>query len=138
LSEENKTETFEQILMEAIDEVLFNLGETLKTAILFHLDEHFKIKQSDIPSRITDFADALDIILGQGAKLLELMIMKNLNAKIGVACKWSYQESPSGEQAVPEVTFQEYVEVMRQNFESKNKDKIEIGVLVYSQEEKCH
>jgi len=136
LSEEDKTETFEQVLLEAIDEVLLNLGENLKTAILFNLDEHFKIRQNDIPSRIADFAEALEIILGRGAKLLEIMIMKNLNAKIGVACKWSYYEEPLGKQTVPEVTFQEFVEVMRQNFEAKNKDKIEIGVLVFSQEEK--
>ena len=138
MSKENETETFEEILLQAIDEVLLNLGESLKKAILLNLDEHFKIRQSDIPSRIADFADALEIILGRGAKLLEIMIMENLNAKIGAACKWLYYEHTLSKQVVPEVTFQEYVEVMRQNFEAKSKDKIEIGVLVYSQEAKCH
>lgn len=138
MSKENKTKTFEQILLEAIDEGLLSLGESLKTTILFHSEEYFKIKHSDIPSRIADFADALEIILGRGGKLLEIMIMENLNAKIGVACKWSYCKYPSSKQAVPELTFQEYVEVMRQNFEAKNKGKIEIGVLVYSKEETSH
>jgi hypothetical protein len=134
LSKENKTETFEQILLEAVDEVLLSLGETLKTTILFHLEENFKVRHSDIPSRIADFADALEIIVGRGAKLLEIMIMENLNAKIGVTCKWSYDESPSGKQLVPELTFQEYIGLMRQNFEAKNEDKIKIGFLVDSRE----
>jgi hypothetical protein len=124
--------------MEAIDEGLLSLGESLRTTILFHLEENFKVKHSDIPSRIADFAEGLEKIFGRGATLLEILIMKNLNAKIGVACKWSYDEYPPGEQSVPELTFQEYIGLMRQNFEAKNEDKIEIGVLVYSRKEIGH
>ena len=138
MSKGNKTATFEQILLEAIDEGLLSLGENLKTTILFHLEENFKVRHSDIPSRIADFADALEKIFGRGATLLEILIMKNLNAKIGVACKWSYDEHPLGEQLVPELTFQEYIGLMRQKFEAENEDEIEIGVLVCSKEEIGH
>ena len=36
---------FSQLSLEAIDEALYSLGETVKTATCFHIDKTFKIKK---------------------------------------------------------------------------------------------
>ena len=131
MPEVNKDEAFDQILLEAIDEGLLSLGESAKKATLFHLEDHFKIRKSDIPSRIEGFADALEKIFGPGARLVEILIMKSLHTKIGVACKWSYYKNPLNKQVAPEVTFQKFVGLMQQIFEAEDRDKTVIGVLVY-------
>jgi hypothetical protein len=61
--------------------------------------------------------------------------MKNLHAKLEVTCKWPTYEWPLSKWIVPEITFQEYVRLMRQNFEAANDDKVEMGVFVKEHEE---
>jgi hypothetical protein len=61
--------------------------------------------------------------------------MKNLHAKVEVTCKWPTYGWPLSKWIVPEMTFQEYVYLMRQNFEAANSAKVEMGVLVNEQEE---
>jgi hypothetical protein len=122
---------FEQILFEAIDETLSNLGESVKTAIYFHLKASFKIKKQEIPYRLGDFSDALERIFGLGARILEISFMKNLHSKIGLVCKW-----PTWcKWVIPEVTFQEYVCLMKQKFEEAGAKEEEIGVLLDAGEE---
>jgi hypothetical protein len=130
--------SFDNLLLEAIDEAFSSLGETVKVAIYFHLENTFEINKSDIPSKIASFSDALEKIFGAGAKHLEILFMKNLHAELEVTCKWPAYEYPLCKWIVPEMTFQEYVRLMRQNFEAKNKNKTEIGVRVNEQEEPQH
>jgi len=118
--------SFDDLLLEAIDEAFSSLGKSVKAAIYFHLESTFGIKKNDIPSRITDFSDAIEKVLGTGARHLEILAMKNLHAKIEVTCKWPSFEWPLSKWIVPEVTFQEYVRLMQQNFEGKNENKIEV------------
>ena len=75
--------SFEELLLEAIDEGLSSLGKTCKPFIYFHLEKKFKISKKDIPFRIEDFAEAIEDIFGLGAKLLEIRIMKILFSKMG-------------------------------------------------------
>jgi hypothetical protein len=125
---------FNNMLLEAIDEAFSSLGESVKVAIYFYLKNAFGIKKSDIPSRIPDFSTALEKIFGPGARYLEILVMKNLYAKIEVACKWPAYKWPLSKWIVPEMTFQEYVRLMRQNFEAKNENKTEKGFLLDEQE----
>lgn len=74
---------FQSLLLEAIDEGLASLGDSSKLAIYFHLEKTFDIKKYDIPNRIEEFANAIEAIFGQGAKLLQIQIMKNLHKKLG-------------------------------------------------------
>ena len=67
---------FEKILVEAIDESFSSLGESPKQAILFHLENTFKIKKQKIPNKIDSFDNALKKILGLGADFLEMLIAK--------------------------------------------------------------
>jgi hypothetical protein len=135
LAKQSQHENFDQILLDAIDDALSSLGENLKVSIYFHLEDLFKIRKQEIPSRISDFSSALEQIFGLGARHLEILFIKNLHAKIKVTCKWPTYEWPLSKWIVPEMTFQEYVRLMRQNFNAANTSKTEMGILVNEQEE---
>ena len=69
------------------------------------------------------------------ARWLEILFMKNLHSKVEVTCSWQACEYPLCKWIVPEVTFQEYVRIMRQDFEGKKEEEMEMGVLFNEQEE---
>jgi hypothetical protein len=75
--------SFEEVLLEAIDEGFSWLGESEKQAIYSYLEKKYKISKQDIPYRIDDFTHALENTFGVGAKLIEIRIMKCLFNKIG-------------------------------------------------------
>jgi hypothetical protein len=128
--------SFDSLLLEAVDEAFSSLGESVRVAIYFHLENTFGINKRDIPAKIAVFSDALEKVFGAGVKHLEILFMKNLHAKLEVTCKWPAYEYPLCKWIVPEMTFQEYVRLMRQNFEAKN--KTEMGVIVNEREELQH
>ena len=120
---------FSELLLEAIDEALSSLGQSSKTAIYYQLETMFNIKKQDIPNRVDDFSKALEKISGLGATHLEILFMKSLYAKVRgdqewVSCEW----------VVPDVTFREYVRLMRQNFEGASKNEEEMGILINENE----
>jgi hypothetical protein len=135
LAKQSPTESFQQIILEAIDEALSSLGENVKTSVYFNLEKSFNVKQQDIPQKIEDFSEALELIFGLGARHLEILFIKNIHEKIGVTCKWPEHEWPLSKWIVPEMTFQEYVHLMQQNFEDANENNIEMGVLLDEHEE---
>jgi hypothetical protein len=121
-----QAKSFDQILLEAIDEALLRLGESVKSSIYFHLDCKFKITRCEIPSKINDFSDALERIFSLGARHLEILFMKSLHSKLNLECKWPLW----CKWVIPEVTFQEYVCLMRQKFEEATSEQEEIEVFV--------
>lgn len=123
---------FDRVLLEAIDEAFSSLGESSKTAIYYHLETAFNIKKQEIPSRVADFSRALEQLFGLGAKHLEILFMKSLYAKVRGAREWA-----SVEWVVPEMTFREYVRLMRQKFEGAKQGQVEMGVLANENEEFC-
>lgn len=125
---------FNEILLSAIDEALSSLGENVAVSIYFHLEKTFKIKRLEIPQRINDFSDALEKIFGLGAKTLEILCMKKIHEKIGVACKWPEYEWPLCKWIIPEMTFQEYVKLVRQNYENAYKGESEMGIFINEHE----
>ncbi|MEM2995323.1 MAG: hypothetical protein QXI91_04835 [Candidatus Bathyarchaeia archaeon] len=102
-----KRETFEKLLVEAVDEALTSLGDSAKQAIYYHLQSKFKIKKEDIPSHLEDFMNAIESIFGLGANFLEIMIMKKLYEKVGQPLKWSENR---------EFIFSEYVAAVKETF----------------------
>jgi len=126
LAKKSKNDTFEHILLEAIEEGLADLGENVKTAVFSILEENFNIKKKEIPQKIMDFQVALEQVFGLGAKNLEILFMKSLHSKLMLACKW-----PTWcKWVIPEVTFQEYVCLMKQKFEEVEIRQKDIQVLV--------
>jgi hypothetical protein len=75
---------FSKLLLEAVDEGLSSLGDSPKQAILFYLENSYKIDKDNIPRNLTEFAGALEKIFGQGASYLEQLIIKRLYEKIGI------------------------------------------------------
>ncbi len=102
--------SFEEILLEAIDEALASLGESAKQSIYYHLEEEFKIPREEIPNRVEDFADGLEKIFGIGARFLEILIMKRLYDRIGKPLEWDESK---------EFVFVNYVEAARQSFKKR-------------------
>jgi len=131
LKKTNQVKSFNQILLEAIDEALLSLGESVKTSIYFHLDCQFKIKRSEIPTKINGFSCALERIFSAGARSLEILFMKSLHSKLKLECEWS----SCCKWVVPEVTFQEYVRLMRQKFGEAERKQEKIEVFIDAVEE---
>lgn len=96
--------SFEERLLEAVDEGLSSLGDSAKQAIYFYLEETFNVSKRDIPYRIDEFAEAIERVFGNGARLLEIEIMRRLYGK--VRCFFKY---PSKD----DLTFAAYVKAVR-------------------------
>ena len=124
LSRNDERKKFEAVLLEAVDDAFSTLGESVKTSIYFHLEHKFIIPKQDIPYRIDDFSDALERIFGMAAKYLEILIMKKLHEKIACSYEW---DGPSW--LVPDLTFRQYVELLRLCYEDKGKTgEVEVWV----------
>jgi hypothetical protein len=96
---------FNKLVLEAVDAGLSSLGDSPKQAIYFYLEKAFKIKRSEIPGRIEEFANALEQIFGHGAKLVEIQIMKLLYEKVEQAFVYFPEKD--------DLLFTEYMEAAR-------------------------
>lgn len=101
---------FAALLIEAVDEALSSLGESVKQAIYFHLQNQYHLSKDEIPARIREFADGIEAMFGPGAKFIEILIMKKLYNKIGGLIQWDEGK---------EFTFTEYIEAARRSFQDK-------------------
>jgi hypothetical protein len=72
---------FQKTFLEAVEEGLLTLGNSPKQAILFHLENTFKIKLEEIPKNLAEFQKALEKIFGPGAAYVEKLILKRLYEK---------------------------------------------------------
>jgi|WetSurMetagenome_2_1015567.scaffolds.fasta_scaffold64575_4 hypothetical protein len=79
ISELGQKKNFQDELLNAIDQTLLELGEYNRTAIYQYLKMEFGIWKHDIPSRIGEFTQAMETILGTAAKLIELKIMEKIH-----------------------------------------------------------
>jgi hypothetical protein len=73
---------FARFLMEAVEEGLASLGELSKEAIYSYLKGTFEIEKQQIPSKIGEFANALETIFGASATIIELEILKALHRRV--------------------------------------------------------
>jgi len=96
---------FKKLLLEAIDETLSSLGDSSKRAIYFYLERNFSIEKQDIPNKIEEFTNAIENIFGNGAKILEIQIMKRLYKNVGRNFKYSPEKS--------DLFFADYTKVVR-------------------------
>jgi|YelNatPaOPRAMG01_1025707.scaffolds.fasta_scaffold39071_3 hypothetical protein len=71
----------DQLLIDAIDEVLTSLGNHCKHVVYDYLKKELDMNREEIPRRIEDFAEALKQLFGQASTLLEIEIMKQLKMK---------------------------------------------------------
>ncbi len=105
-----KTKNFDELLMEAIDDALSSLGESVKQAIYFHIENKF-VARNEIPNKIQNFQGGLEKIFGAGAQFIEILIMKKLHAKIGITV--------TIESVDDQLEFIKYVNAAKQSFLEK-------------------
>ena len=129
MGKNDRGKTFENILLESIDEAFASLGENVKKAIYFHLMQKFLISREDIPDKIDAFSDGLEKIFGIGARNLEILIMASLHEKVRCFYNWN---GPSW--LVPNLTFSQYVEFLRVGYEDNQRTE-HLEVIVVAEEE---
>jgi hypothetical protein len=122
---------FNDILLRAIDEALLALGEGPRAAIYCSLESNCNLKRGDIPSRISDFSDALDKIFGLAARNLEIIFMKHLHNRIEALDIGAVVPVPA------DLTFQKYVCTLRESFdEVMNRRNMGLEFLINEGEKK--
>jgi hypothetical protein len=114
-----RNEQFNLYLIEAIDETLTSLGEPVKNTLYSNLESNFGISKKDIPWKISDFSSILHKLFGLGASRLEVKFMKNLNNKIQADIKWIEYEWPLSKWAIMDLSFEEYIFKIREDFIQK-------------------
>jgi hypothetical protein len=96
---------FERIVLETTDEVFALLGKKVEQSIYSQLKDTFKMSKKDIPLQIEKFAGALEKIIGPGATLLEIEMMKSLHEKVGPGFRYHTKNE--------NLTFPEYLTAIR-------------------------
>jgi hypothetical protein len=76
------TNSFETIIIEAIEDSLSAFKRFNKQVFYSHLENTYKIKKEEIPFKIEEFTDAMEQIFGAGAKLIEIRIIQALHERI--------------------------------------------------------
>ena len=105
-----KSRAFDELFLIAIDEALTSLGESVKQSIYFHIENKFSVARNEIPRNLQEFQGGLEKIFGTGAQFIEILIMKNLHAEIGL---------PLIIEKGDQLEFIEYVKAAKQSFLKK-------------------
>ena len=102
-----KQKDFDKLLLGSIDDALGSLGESAKQSVYHHIERNYKVPRNEIPANLQQFQEGLEKIFGIGATLIEILIMKNLYAKIGHSFNMEKNQ---------QLEFIKYVNVARQSF----------------------
>lgn len=79
-----KSLSFNEALIEAVDEGLLILGESGREVVYFHLQHSYGLKKENVPENPEIFMDCLRKIFGLGAQVVEKSIIKILCRKLGI------------------------------------------------------
>ena len=103
-----ETNDFNELLFRVIDESLSSLGESVKQAIYFHIENDSSINRKQIPENLHAFQKGLEKIFGIGAQFIEVQIMKNLHALSGNSMKMKKRS---------ELEFIKYIDATKENYQ---------------------
>lgn len=101
-----RTQPFELLLLECIDEGLSVLGNEPRQALYQYLLTICSLPREEIPNRVADFAGGLKKSLGGASKVIERMILRKLFQKTG----YSFRE-------IADTEFTEYVADAKRRYE---------------------
>ena len=79
----SRSQPFEQLLLECIDEGLSVLGNEPRQALYQYLLTICSLPREEIPGRVADFAAGLRKSMGGASKVIERMILRKLFQKTG-------------------------------------------------------
>jgi len=74
--------TIEDAMSRATDYGLMVLGETVRRTIYQCLESKYQLKREEIPKKLDTFHEALEGLLGAGARLIERQIARNLYSRL--------------------------------------------------------
>jgi hypothetical protein len=98
---------FDTLLLQAIDETLNSLGKSVGQSIYFHIENTLSVARTEIPQNLKKFQEGLEKIFGTGARFIEILIIKNLHAKLGHSLVMKKSE---------QLEFIEYVSTAKQSY----------------------
>lgn len=75
---------FREALLGAVDKGLLILGESSRHAIYYHVERSHQVRREEIPERLEAFNKALRGIFGEGAKIIEKIIARNLYSRLAL------------------------------------------------------
>jgi hypothetical protein len=107
-----KSGEFNKLLVSTIDEALNSLGASVRQSIYFHIENKFSVARNEIPENLVEFQGGLEKIFGTGARLIEILIMKNLHSKIGLPLKMESEQ----------LEFVKYVDAAKEGFLKKPRE----------------
>jgi KaiC/GvpD/RAD55 family RecA-like ATPase len=74
----------EEALLQAIDSGLLALGEIVRDTLYDRFEKKYQLKREEIPERLDTFHNALRVMLGAGAIVIETQIAKSLVSRLGL------------------------------------------------------
>lgn len=78
-------EEFRKALLKAVDNGLLVIGESARDALFYHIERNFGIRCQEVPERLEGFHEALEGLLGGGARVVEILIARNLYDRLGLS-----------------------------------------------------
>lgn len=99
-------ESFNQLLLECVDDGLSVLGQEPEQAVYHFLLTICSLPREEIPNHVEDFASGLKKALGGASKVIERVILRKLFERTGSAFR-----------ELPDSSFNEYVADARRRFE---------------------
>jgi hypothetical protein len=79
----SKTQSFNELLLDCIDEGLSILGNEPKLAVYQYLSSIHALDREEIPEKVDEFSAGMRKALGSASKVIERLILKKLFQKLG-------------------------------------------------------
>jgi len=95
----NQSSAFDRLLLDSITEGLESLGHNMAHVILYHVEQREGVSKEEMVDDVDLFVEGLWEIFGEGARVIEGLIVEKLYSRLGLRRAVSTDRS-----------FQEYVE----------------------------
>jgi hypothetical protein len=102
-----KSKDFDKLLLCSVDDAFLSLGESARQSIYLHIEKNYAVAREEIPQNLEAFQLALEKIFGIASRYIEILIMKNLYARIGRQLRIENNN---------QLEFIKYVDAARKNF----------------------
>ena len=83
-----QTRSYEEVMLQAVDEALKELGENAREVIYLEVARNHGIQREEIPAKFNQFILALRSEFGNSSKTIEALILEKLFGKTGSGDKF--------------------------------------------------
>ena len=74
-----KRDRFDNVLIQAVDEVFSSFGDAIREVLYNSLEVEFNIMRTEIPLKILEFGNSIKAIFGISAGIVELKIIESIH-----------------------------------------------------------